>query len=204
VRNAQWPKAVPCLFIAVTLACTPHRGPQSRPSASPVRDARPVIDTAPYWCDLVPKEALSIISGPSHDPAEFRAPTDTNGHSVCGVKDGTKYGPLGVTWDIEHGRELLAASRSQVAADRPRTLPVRLGAGFISYSPGRSGLPYEVAALFRCGSKEPWIYLALRQVSQGRDMTKDLVELMRVAQGRFGKLHRCSPAAVRWPGPGSG
>jgi hypothetical protein len=198
VRNFGWSKpAVPCFLITVALACTPHRSAPSSPSASsPARDARPVVDRAPYWCDLVPREALSVVSGPSHDPTEFRAPTNSNKHSVCGVRDGARYGPLGVTWDVQHGRELLAASMAQVAADHPRTLPVQLGSGFLSYSPGGSGLPYEVAALFRCGSREPWIYLAVRQVSPGRDMTKDLTDLMRIAQGRFGRLHHCSPKAL--------
>jgi hypothetical protein len=65
-------------------------------------------------------------------------------------------------------------------------------------------LSYLTASAFQCGSGDAWVDIFLRSISPGRDMTRDLVDLMRIAQGRFGRLHRCSPTAFRWPGPGSG
>jgi hypothetical protein len=192
---------VSCLFVAV--ACTAHDAnptPSSSPSSpsgvasgTAKPDGRPVVDVAPYWCDLVPREALARMGGFRNGLAEFRTPTDTASQTVCGVKDAEQYGPLGVTWDLKHGRELIAASLRQVSADHPQRLPARLGSGFVSYSPRTSRLPHEAGSLFRCGSREPWIYLALRYVSPGRDATRDLIDLMRIAQKRFGEIYRCSP-----------
>jgi hypothetical protein len=186
------------VVLLVVTACTGH-GTKPPPStgspgsAGGKPDDRPVADLAPYWCDLVPKEALTRIGGFQDGLAEFRAPTNSADRAVCGVKDDERYGPLGVTWDLKHGRELIAASLKQVAADHPQRLPAQFGSGYVSYSPGASRLPYEAGSLFRCGSREPWIYLALRRVSPGRNATKDLTDLMRIAQKRFGELHRCTP-----------
>jgi hypothetical protein len=189
------------VVLLVVTACTDGHGAKPLPTGSPggasgKSDDRPVADLAPYWCDLVPKEALARIGGSRDGLAEFRAPTNTADRAVCGVKDDERYGPLGVTWDLEHGRELIAASLRQVAADHPQRLPAQFGTGYVSYSPGTSRLPYEAGSLFRCGSREPWIYLALRRVSPGRNATNDLTDLMRIAQRRFGKIHGCTPGPV--------
>ncbi|MDX6433994.1 MAG: hypothetical protein QOE54_6360, partial [Streptosporangiaceae bacterium] len=56
-----------------------------------------------------------------------------------------------------------------------------------------TGRPNHVIALFRCGTREPWLGIELRQVSHGRDAIKDLTQLMRIAEHRFGKLHHCTP-----------
>ncbi|WP_255529969.1 hypothetical protein [Planomonospora sp. ID67723] len=37
------------------------------------------------------------------------------------------------------------------------------------------------------------IYLA--QVAKGRDAIKDMIELMRIAQKRYGELYDCTPGA---------
>jgi hypothetical protein len=195
-----------CLLVAV--ACS---GARPSPSAAPpttgrsaavaIPDTRPIVDIAPYWCGLVPVEALTRVSGPGRGLVERRSPVKSPDAMVCGVRDDQRDGPLGVTWDRRDGRALLARALRQVADDHPRGLPRGLGSGFLVHSPRTSRLPYEVGALFRCGSRDVWMYLALRSVAPGRDAGGDLVGLMRVAQRRFGVVHRC---AVTGRGPGSG
>jgi hypothetical protein len=192
------------LCIATSVACA-SRGNDASPGSSTATrtpgkstagaralDSRPVVDTSPYWCDVIPKEALRRIGGAKLDLTEFRSPDNDKSRAVCGVRDGGKYGLLGVTWDLTKGRELIASSMKRVAADNPERLPASLGSGFTAYSPTTSRVPYEAAALFRCGDRESWIYIAVRSVSEGRDATRDLTDLMRIAQQRFGKIHHCT------------
>ncbi len=120
-------------------------------------------------------------------------PTESKNLGLCGVKDTEKYGPLSLTWDLTTGRDLLVSGLKQVADDHPQRLPAALGSGFVVYSPSTSHLPYAAGSLFHCGSRDPWIYLALRSVTHGRDATKDLTALVRIAEKRFGEVHRCKP-----------
>jgi hypothetical protein len=53
--------------------------------------------------------------------------------------------------------------------------------------------PYRVSANFRCDSKERMLDIYLAQVAKGRDALKDLIDLMRIAQKRYGELHNCTP-----------
>lgn len=196
-------RCLPLALFCLLSACTNHRpatsprGPSETASGGGRADMRPVVDTAPYWCDLVPRESMARVSGPEHELVEVRSPENTAEQGICSVKDAGRYGPLGVLWDLKGGRASLASNLRQLAADRPRPLPVRLGSGFVAYSPRTSHLPYESGSLFRCGSHEPWIYIALRTVSAGRDATEDLTALMEVAQRRFGEVHRCVPRPLR-------
>lgn len=188
--------------LCLPLACTDGepgtkpRSPSASASTTGKPDLRSVTDIPPYWCDLISKESLTRVSGQEQGLREVRYPENTTERRVCGVKDAARYGPLGVAWDLRDGRASLAANLRQLAADRPRPLPAGLGTGFVAYSPGTSHLPYESGALFRCGADEPWIYIALRDVSPGRNAVKDLTDLMRIAERRFGRVHRCSPGAL--------
>jgi hypothetical protein len=76
----------------------------------------------------------------------------------------------------------------------PTVLPAALGRGFtVKTSEVEGERPHYVIATFRCGSIQPWLSIDILQVSPGRDATKDLTDLMRVAEQRFGKLHHCTP-----------
>jgi hypothetical protein len=193
--------------VVVVVACSPGKeAPEitRAPSSAAAPAEGHVVDSSPYWCDLVPKDALRLVTGPADDLREIRNSTATRDRALCGVKDREKYGPLVVEWDVTGGRNEVAARTKDVAPDRPDRLPPELGYGFSVHSSRSSHLSYLTASAFRCGSGDAWIDIFLRSISPGRDMTRDLVDLMRIAQGRFGKLHRCSPTAVRWPAPGSG
>jgi hypothetical protein len=191
------------MCVVVLPACTsnghmsPGRSlvPPAASSATPRggSDLRTVVDSAPYWCDLVSKEALRRVAGLYTSLGEVRNPEATKNHTVCGVKDNQLYGPLNVWWDVAGGRVEVASLLKKVSADQPRRVVPDYGFGFAVYSPGSLKLPYLTAAVFRCGANEPWIYIAVREISPGRKAIEDLTGLMRVAQRRFGQLHRCTP-----------
>lgn len=51
----------------------------------------------------------------------------------------------------------------------------------------------RVVARFSCGGKQRIITLYLAQVAQSRDGIRDMIELMRIAQKRYGRLYACTP-----------
>ncbi|WP_133061848.1 hypothetical protein [Streptosporangium minutum] len=74
-------------------------------------------------------------------------------------------------------------------------LPVVLGEGYAVYFPEGpfSDQPYQVTARFSCDGKDRIIDLKMTQVAKGRDGIKDMIELMRIAQKRYGQLYKCAP-----------
>ena len=162
-----------------------------QPTGSPV--AGPVTGSAPYWCDLVSKLALTHISGASAHLSEIRNSTDTENLTICGVNDKERYGPLIVQWNVTGGRVIVADWTNSIASDHPTALPAQLGTGFIVYSLREAKLPYITTAAFHCGPRDAWIQIFVRGFSQGRDTTKGLTALMRIAERRFGALHHCTP-----------
>lgn len=192
--------------IALASACTvdsdeapvkPSAPPPSSVSRTESPDAGAVVDRAPYWCDLVPKDAFRQVSGITGNLFEhWSARLPDNG--TCLVRDQEESGPLGVGWLTDHAREKVSGRleriRAQVSNDDPVRLPRELGFGFTAYAPGEDdSAPYVAVAAFRCGARKPLIDIDLRRVSAGRDATKDLTDLMRIAQKRFGELYHCSP-----------
>lgn len=161
-----------------------------RPTGSPV--AGPVTGSAPYWCDLVSRRALTRMSGASAHLSELRNSTATKDRTICGVRGKERSGALGVQWNATGGRAEIAEWTKDVASDHPAALPAQLGTGFSVYSLSASRLPYFTASTFGCGTQDPWIEIFVRGFSPGRDTTKDLTDLMRFAQRRFGALHHCA------------
>jgi hypothetical protein len=156
----------------------------------------PVTDSVPYWCDLVPRGALSRVSGALPGLSEIRNAGATKDGTMCGVRDKERYGPLVVQWNKTGGRDEIARWMKDVASDQPSRLPPQLGTGFNVYSQSVSRLPYFTASTFECGAHDAWIEIFLRRISSGRNPTKDLTDLMRIAQRRFGKIHGCTPGPV--------
>jgi hypothetical protein len=97
---------------------------------------------------------------------------------------------------LQHLKSLLDDRRDIYTRHGGVTLPTELGDGMAAYL--TNGLlatePYRVSAMFRCGSKERMIDIHLAQVTEGRDAFKDLAELMRIAQKRYGDLYGCTPS----------
>ncbi|MEU7828012.1 MULTISPECIES: hypothetical protein [unclassified Nonomuraea] len=76
-------------------------------------------------------------------------------------------------------------------------LPTDLGDGMTAHLTNSplADQPYRTSAKFRCGGKERMIDIYLAQVAKGRDAIKDMTELMRIAQKRYGHLYNCTPGA---------
>ncbi|MEV0149205.1 MULTISPECIES: hypothetical protein [unclassified Nonomuraea] len=74
-------------------------------------------------------------------------------------------------------------------------LPAELGEGMAAYLPDPpvDDPPYQVSAKFHCGGDDRLIDILLPQVAKGRDAIKDMTELMRIAQKRYGALYHCTP-----------
>ncbi len=76
-----------------------------------------------------------------------------------------------------------------------RDLPPELGDG-VATTDGSNGLSSRdnlVVAMFRCGERKPWISIDFVPVVRGRDAVQDMVDFMRIAQKRFGQIHKCTP-----------
>jgi hypothetical protein len=197
--------AVCCGAICVTApaACASpgHRSQpvlSHSPPPSPHSTAAGTLDdSAPYWCDLVPKKALIRVTGISSRLREVRSVAVDEDGSLCGVRDSEKYGPLVVEWNTTGGSNEIASRMKDVAAERPARLPPQLGTGFVASASTAYELPLLAAATFGCGSPDAWIDIFLRRTAPGRDVVADLTGLMRVAQRRFGVIHRCTPRPVR-------
>jgi hypothetical protein len=76
-------------------------------------------------------------------------------------------------------------------------LPTDLGDGLAAYLPDApfADQPYRIVAKFRCDRREHLITIYLAQIVKGRDAIKDMTELMRIAQKRYGHLYNCTPGA---------
>lgn len=74
-------------------------------------------------------------------------------------------------------------------------LPGDLGEGYAAYFPivQAEDQHYRVVAGFSCGGKKRILDLYLAQIAKGRDGIRDMIELMRIAQKRYGRLHKCTP-----------
>ncbi|WP_185071948.1 hypothetical protein [Nonomuraea jabiensis] len=95
----------------------------------------------------------------------------------------------------EHLRFLMTDRRSVYTRHSGVELPTELGEGMAAYVTNSplADQPYRVSAKFGCGDEDRMIDIYLAQVAKGRDAFKDMTELMRIAQKRYGKLYNCTP-----------
>ncbi|MFA1543180.1 hypothetical protein [Actinomadura monticuli] len=102
---------------------------------------------------------------------------------------------MGVEWSYAEGEKILQIQRKNWAHESSHQLPSDLGRGLAGYQPsgGIDGLPYYSIALFRCGKKKPWISIDFVRVVRGRDAVQDMFDFMRIAEKRFGEIHKCEP-----------
>ncbi|TDD51301.1 hypothetical protein E1286_10585 [Nonomuraea terrae] len=184
-------------LVVTGAACTAGPDIVSRPAPAP----QPIVDTSPYVCELIPEQALRLVSGMTGSIAGRMAGTEENGE--CWAPE-TASRPLQVNWLAANSRasqeqlNFLMEDRSSVYARHGGIrLPTDLGDGMAAkVTQGPLGdQPYRVSAKFRCGGKERMIDIYLTRVAEGRDGIKDLVELMRVAQKRYGEVYRCTPGS---------
>ncbi|GGQ00642.1 hypothetical protein [Streptosporangium pseudovulgare] len=190
---------VPLLLgLLITSACTMKNEGVSTPTPD---NTEMIADSAPYLCGLVPERAFRLAGGVA-GPLEER----TNGTGEDGdcLVPTTGPGLLEVVWiretagsSPEYLDDLMDDRRKVFTRHGAMKLSSDLGEGYAVYFPEGpfSDRPYQVTARFSCGGKDRIIDLALAKVSKGRDGIKDMVELMRIAQKRYGLLHGCTPGA---------
>ncbi|TMR99045.1 hypothetical protein [Nonomuraea basaltis] len=179
----------------LSAACTPQTDVVSTPASVP----QPVVDSAPYVCKLIPEQAFRLVSGVTGPLAEKTDGSRQDGD--CWAPDTTPR-PLEVRW-MQEGEGMPREQLDFVLDDRRKvysqhggvTLPADLGDGLAAYLPNSAfaDQPYRVAAKFRCDGKEQLITIYLARFAKGRDAIKDLIELMRIAQKRYGEVYDCTP-----------
>jgi hypothetical protein len=175
----------------LTFGCVSSNGTPKR-HPSPSSTPRPVADSSPYWCDFIPQQAFSEITGIHGYSHEHRDGWSASG-GECLVYSAASTPPLGVSW-ADDGPQVVRRQESLYASLGPTLLPAPLGLGFTVNAPDPlSGRPYYTIAAFRCGKMTPWIRFDLMQITQGRNETNDMISLMKIAEQRFGVLHNCTP-----------
>jgi hypothetical protein len=154
----------------------------------------PVSDSRPYLCDLVPERAFRQVTGHSGTlTSSWSGPQTDNGLCLARLPKG--FAPLGVEWSYEDGEKILRTQRDNWAHESPHQLPADLGSGLAAKLPGNGldGRPNYVIAVFKCGKKRPWISIDFSPVVRGRDAVQDMFDFMRIAEKRFGEIHKCEP-----------
>jgi hypothetical protein len=157
-------------------------------------DPAPVVDDAPYLCDFVPERTFRNITGLSI-PLRPKWDGAQTGNGLCLASTSGREAPLGVAWSYSRGNEILKLQRDKYRDDRPIRLPKSLGDGFAVAMRTDVGItrPNYVIALFRCDKRQPWLRIDFDPVVKGRNVVRDMIDLMRIAQKRFGEIHQCTP-----------
>lgn len=157
----------------------------------------PIMDSSPYWCAYIPRDAFRKVTGIAGDLAEHPDPQDAH-HGLCNTSDQERYGPLSIGWSDQNAVALIAARMKSLSRKSKLTrLPQGLGFGFAVYAPSDlEPRPYVAVTAFSCGARKLWMSLDIRRVSAGRTPIADLTNLMQIAETRFGKLHDCTPGSV--------
>ncbi|PRX03399.1 UNVERIFIED_ORG: hypothetical protein CLV66_111183 [Actinomadura viridilutea] len=99
---------------------------------------------------------------------------------------------MGIHWRYGDGEEVIRRLEKSYADNGIHALPEGLGKGFASPAAGYPN-PNYVISLFKCGDKRPWLSIDFAPVVRGRDAVQDMFAFMRIAQKRFGELHKCTP-----------
>ncbi|MFI6519981.1 hypothetical protein ACIBF1_30810 [Spirillospora sp. NPDC050679] len=97
-------------------------------------------------------------------------------------------------WSFNGGERVVRDQRGDGDDPDRRNLPPELGDGLTALDGDTlSSRANYVVALFRCGKARPWISLNFIDVVRGRDAVQDMTDFMRIAQKRFGEIHKCAP-----------
>ncbi|WP_146150310.1 hypothetical protein [Actinomadura rubrobrunea] len=176
--------------VFLTLAVNACDGGRNTAQSTVSADLAPVRDRVPYLCDLVPEVEFRRVTGLTMQlSAQWNGPQKDSGLCVAHAKG--RQPPLGIQWDFDDGEKVLRENRPSFP-DSAHTLPADLGTGF-ARPDSIKVRPNYVISLFRCGDKQPWLSIDFAPVVRGRDPVQDMFAFMRIAQNRFGELHKCTP-----------
>ena len=165
-------------------------GPEAKRSPEP--NLRPVTDGAPYFCDLVPEAAFRGVTG-LNIPVDPRWDGPQTDNGLCLAYATGREAPLGVRWSYNDGPSVLNRVRKKWQDEALHILPPELGEGLAVIQSTSNPRPNYIIALFRCGKRQTWISIDFAPVVRGRDAVRDMVGFMRIAERRFGEVHKCTP-----------
>ncbi|MER6828671.1 hypothetical protein ABT352_22010 [Streptosporangium sp. NPDC000563] len=194
MRIHSLPVTLTAIALIVT-GCTLDDTPALTPA--PINTGA-IVDSAPYICRLVPDQAFQLVSGVDKTLSEETSGNDGTGD--CWTPNTTSK-PLTVAWmqenagsTREHLDYVMDDRRAAYSRHGAVTLPTDLGEGLAVHFPEGpfSDQPYRVVSRFACGGKQRIITLYLAQVAKGRDGIRDMIDLMRIAQKRYGHLYKCA------------
>lgn len=171
---------------------------------------RALVNSAPYWCHLLPQEAIRIVSDSSTgEEVELRGGLLDDNKYFCSVRDTGAAGSL-ATIRVDRRNETPRAVRLARGATGDEAVPIPKSVG-----EGETYMGFGWA-LWRCDNEPVYISIDLYPSylqpddAPDRDVTRDLVALLRVAQQRYAELAECevkapptmssSPATPPWAG----
>lgn len=178
------------VLLTAVAACTPAGTVVSSPTPSPVKHT--VVDGAPYVCNFIPRSEVGALTAYS---GTITAGPNTR-HSVgstCVVSN-DKQGLLITSYQTSAGQETIENYIHNGEQEGRVPLPAALGVGEMS-SDKVDGYPFRRAgAWFRCGATSPLITLQVK-TNPARDQDHDLVQLVKIAERRFGEMFGCEPSS---------
>jgi hypothetical protein len=148
---------------------------------------RPVTETAPYWCQLIPQQAVRDVTGITEPLTQENDIRPTDSVSACEVGSKEKL-PLEVELALSAEAQLretkeFSHNKSQME------LPSNLGRAIFRTAPDAPN--FAISSAFHCGGKLTWLSIVIRPVRSGRDPRADLPALLSIAEKRYAELARC-------------
>ncbi|RSN02470.1 hypothetical protein DMB42_35820 [Nonomuraea sp. WAC 01424] len=151
---------------------------------------QPVTDAPPYLCNFVPRAALAELTGYT---GSYKAGPNSR-HRVgntCVVSNDERSIVI-TSYDVSARRETFETFAGNGKAGSPVDLPAELGKGQIHDFEARLYPFRSAGAWFRCGERSPFIGVTVMK-NPARDQNYDLVQLVGIAERRFGEMFGCAP-----------
>jgi hypothetical protein len=180
--------SVAAAALASAALCTACSADSRSDDSKPNQQAT-IVDKAPYWCDIVPKNGLQATTGrPASGLTELSPP----------APDATPTVPIRCS--VERSLLLFERASGSTAArylkEKPpigsephtRRISKRLGTG----AAAGSGQLWHVYAYFHCGTTAALFTLSISDVAKDRDTDADLIRLMEIAQHRYADAAGCT------------
>ncbi|MEU8143178.1 hypothetical protein [Nonomuraea sp. NPDC048901] len=161
---------------------------------SPVRGS--VADRPPYLCYFIPQAVVAELTGYT---GPYKAGDDERNPVRYDCVISNEEQSLFITsYEVSGSRRTIEQYLEWAQKSNPAELPRELGKGLIADFEVRLNPYRTVETWFRCGSNNSLIAITVKQNS-ARDQDYDLIQLMKIAQGRFAEMFKCKP-----DGPPSG